>query len=186
MAHRRARRQAPVRHKAALELSRHHALATVIPACLRALDMRANLQSKAISSRAMRWRPAVWVCSAGGLHLRGTCASFQPRLKVSCIDTFMPWPALALWVWQASPAMKTRDRQGIHDPPGLIGRFSVQDASQAAAHHAAGPIAAHPTTGLDRLHPALMRLIEPLDAHGDHMGVLGRIRHIDSPATLRW
>ena len=24
------------------------------------------------------------------------------------MDTFMPWPALALWVWQASPAMNTR------------------------------------------------------------------------------
>ncbi len=34
--------------------------------------------------------------------------SFQPRLKASCIDTFMPWPALALCVWQASPAMNTR------------------------------------------------------------------------------
>ena len=29
-------------------------------------------------------------------------------LKPSCIDTFMPWPALALCVWQASPVMKTR------------------------------------------------------------------------------
>ena len=24
------------------------------------------------------------------------------------MDTFMPWPAFAVWVWQASPAMKTR------------------------------------------------------------------------------
>ena len=37
-----------------------------------------------------------------------TDASFQPRLKLSCMDTFMPCPAFGLWVWQASPAMKTR------------------------------------------------------------------------------
>ena len=30
---------------------------------------------------------------------------------MSCIDTFIPWPAFALWVWQASPAMKTRGRR---------------------------------------------------------------------------
>ena len=29
-------------------------------------------------------------------------------LKPSCMETFMPWPALALWVWQASPVMNTR------------------------------------------------------------------------------
>ena len=39
---------------------------------------------------------------------RSTAPSFQPRLKASAIDTFMPWPALALCVWQASPAMNTR------------------------------------------------------------------------------
>ena len=39
---------------------------------------------------------------------RSTDASFQPRFQVSFIDTFMPWPALALCVWQASPAMNTR------------------------------------------------------------------------------
>ena len=27
---------------------------------------------------------------------------------MSAIETFIPWPALALWVWHASPAMKTR------------------------------------------------------------------------------
>ena len=27
------------------------------------------------------------------------------------MDTFMPWPALALCVWQASPAMNTRGRR---------------------------------------------------------------------------
>ena len=29
------------------------------------------------------------------------------RFQVSFMDTLMPWPALALWVWQASPAMNT-------------------------------------------------------------------------------
>ena len=44
----------------------------------------------------------------GGAHrLRSTEASFQPRLKASCMETFMPWPAFGLWVWQASPAMNT-------------------------------------------------------------------------------
>lgn len=56
---------------------------------------------------------------------------FQHKFQVSCIDVFMPWPALAVesenenvstfvrrkseneenvreWVWQASPARKTR------------------------------------------------------------------------------
>jgi len=31
-------------------------------------------------------------------------------LKLSCMEKFMPWPALGLWVWQASPAMKTCGR----------------------------------------------------------------------------
>ena len=43
-----------------------------------------------------------------GLRPSSTWPSFQPMLKPSCIDTFMPWPAFALWVWHASPAMKTR------------------------------------------------------------------------------
>ena len=42
---------------------------------------------------------------------------FQP----SWIDTFMPWPALALWVWQASPAMNTR---GVRVPAASVGTSS--------------------------------------------------------------
>ena len=41
---------------------------------------------------------------------RRTAASFHPRLNASCMETFMPCPAFGLWVWQASPAMKTRGR----------------------------------------------------------------------------
>ena len=37
-----------------------------------------------------------------------TRATFQPRLYESCIETFMPWPALGEWVWTASPARKMR------------------------------------------------------------------------------
>ena len=58
-----------------------------------------------------------------------TEASFQPRLNASCIDTFMPWPALALCVWHASPAMKTR---GIRDR-GLIREHVVEAVGDALA-----------------------------------------------------
>jgi hypothetical protein len=48
-------------------------------------------------------------------------------LKASCIDTFMPWPALALWVWQASPAMNTR---GVREPTSSAGTSSNLSASR--------------------------------------------------------
>jgi hypothetical protein len=52
--------------------------------------------------------------------------SFQPRLKVSPIDTFMPWPAFGLWVWQASPASITRVARGWPtDPAGTSSNLSV-------------------------------------------------------------
>ena len=41
----------------------------------------------------------------------GIYSKIQPRLNASCIETFMPCPALGLWVWQASPAMKMRGRR---------------------------------------------------------------------------
>ena len=40
-----------------------------------------------------------------------TRAIFQPRLYESCIETFIPWPALGEWVWTASPARKMRSEE---------------------------------------------------------------------------
>ena len=54
-----------------------------------------------------------------------TDASFHPRLKLSAIDTFMPWPALGLWVWHASPVMKTR---GPSSAPDGVDSSNVSDS----------------------------------------------------------
>ena len=67
--------------------------------------------------------------SGSGLRPSSTDASFQPRLNASCIDTFMPWPALALCVWQASPAMKTRGRRDAD----LLGGHVVEPVGDALA-----------------------------------------------------
>ena len=104
-------------------------------------------------SRSAPWRPPAvrseYVRRSSGLAtpLR-TAASFQPRFHASAIETFMPWPALALCVWQASPAMNTRGGRSApparrrsasqrrwpisytdHQPTSLIStRVRVQDA----------------------------------------------------------
>ena len=71
---------------------------------------------------AITWRSAEYVArSVSGLAPESTCPSFQPRFQPSCIDTFMPCPALALCVWQASPAMKTR---GVRVPTSSSGTSS--------------------------------------------------------------
>jgi hypothetical protein len=55
---------------------------------------------------------------------RRTPASFQPRLKLSWMETFMPWPALGLWVWQASPAMNTHGSRAPAAPSGVSSNLS--------------------------------------------------------------
>ena len=61
--------------------------------------------------RSRAARPSTCAAAPASSCPASTAASFHPRLKVSCIDTFMPCPALALCVWQASPAMKTRGKR---------------------------------------------------------------------------
>ena len=39
------------------------------------------------------------------------------------MDTFMPWPALGEWVWQASPAVNTRGLRS--EPSGTSSNLSV-------------------------------------------------------------
>ena len=47
----------------------------------------------------------------------------------------MPCPAFALWVWQASPAMKTRGKRDVH----LLLRHVVELVAQALADLVDGP-----------------------------------------------
>ena len=73
-------------------------------------------------SRSVPWRrpdvpPSRCAADRGAQRSRRTEASFQPRLKASCMETFMPWPAFGLCVWQASPAMNTRGRRVPSPPP---------------------------------------------------------------------
>ena len=74
-------------------------------------------RSRSAPSRPPAAPPNSCAAGCGALRSRRTAASFHPRLKASCIETFMPWPAFGLWVWQASPAMNTRGRRGRARPP---------------------------------------------------------------------
>src|SRR3569833_1873135 len=66
-------------------------------------NKRENLWSKAIRCLAMRFRSSSYVDSTLRWRIRlHTRPSYQPRLYVSCIDTFIPCPALGEWVWTAS------------------------------------------------------------------------------------
>jgi hypothetical protein len=92
------------------------------------------------------------VCSSSGLAVpRRTAASFQPRFQVSLIDTFMPWPALALWVWHASPAMNTRGTR-------VAGSVT---ATSSNLSHSRWPISYtdhHPTSFTSRVYGCRIRL----------------------------
>ena len=71
--------------------------------------------SKSMRFCATGWRSREYERSSdSGARPESTWPSFQEMLNPSCIDTFMPCPALAEWVWQASPVMKTR---GVRSSP---------------------------------------------------------------------
>jgi len=81
-------------------------------------------------------------------RFRNTDASFHPRLKPSCIDTFMPWPAFGLWVWQASPAMNTRGKRVATSSSGTSSKsvyttFTYRLASSSSVNRCAASNPAH-------------------------------------------
>ena len=57
------------------------------------------------------------------------------------MDTFMPWPALAVWVWQASPAMKTRGER--------VPTLSSSTSSNLSVDPVADPVDREPRGLLD-------------------------------------
>ena len=109
---RRAGREAPMLLEVALELLRVDAVLAVRRPRTVAEHLRPT-RGRSRSTPAPRPGAPTSRCAAvSGRHCsRSTAASFQPRLKASCIEKFMPCPAFGLCVWQASPAMNTRGRR---------------------------------------------------------------------------
>ena len=62
------------------------------------------------------------------------------------------------------------DGKNIHHAPGLIGRIPAQRAPEGLAHGASRPVATHDIPGLDRLHLALVRGIDPLEPDRHRVG----------------
>jgi hypothetical protein len=82
------------------------------------------------------------------------------------MDTFMPWPALALCVWQASPAMNTRGRRCR-----LLGRHVVELVAQPLADLVHRPPA-------DVLHLERVRVQDPVRDLGQLLRVTLRLSSI--------
>ncbi|SIN05155.1 Uncharacterised protein [Mycobacteroides abscessus subsp. abscessus] len=75
---------------------------------------------------AISCRSAEYVSSSAAGDLpETTCPSFQAMLNPSCRDTFIPCPALAEWVWQASPVMNTRGQRVPRSASSTSSKWSV-------------------------------------------------------------
>src|SRR5699024_12501956 len=68
-----------------------------------------HLLSKSIRFWPTSLRSPEYVCNNHiAEYPEATWLIFHQRLKRSWIETFMPWPAFAEWVWHASPVTKIR------------------------------------------------------------------------------
>ena len=68
------------------------------------------MSSLAISERSVPYDESTGEPALFGHSPWIWCANFHERLYESIMETFIPWPALGLCVWHASPAIKA---QGI-------------------------------------------------------------------------
>ena len=77
---------------------------------------------------------------------------------MSAIDTFIPWPAFALWVWQASPAMNTRGRRSSA-PAGTSSNLSQRRCPTSYTDH-------HPTSRTSSTYGWRIRLATAASVSG--------------------